>query len=168
MDVISRLEEAIRVLKINEEKLTDEQKQGKYKKALNKKRQEVVDSMCAVVNEWLPCGCRLKTEQDATQFVQQYNQYLQDHTDGIRNVVMQILTHYDYEKVLEDLGVYQDYIYNTIYMPIFQSHCTNLNGKIYNDIIGMFWYPQFNCWAQKEKDGGTSFYMYPAPEQAVA
>lgn len=168
MDVIENLKEAIRVLRINEEKLTQEQKRGKYKRALEKKRQEVVDVMCIMVNEWLPGGCWLKTEQDATRFSNQYNQYLAENWEGIKTVTLRILECYDYEKVLEELIPYKDYIFHTIYMPIFQSHNVNLNGKIFNDIVQMFWWPELNCWAVKEKEGGTSFCMYPAPIMQAA
>lgn len=167
-DAIETLKEALRVLRVNEENLTQEQKEGKYKNALNRKRQEVIDAMCNIVNDWLPGGCRLKTEQDAAMFTSQYNKYIDDNWENIRSAVMPILEHYNYEKVLEDLIPYKDYIFNMIYGEIFQAHCVNLNGRIYNDILQMFWYPEFNCWAIKQKEGGTSFCMYPTPVLATA
>ena len=163
-DLIKKIENEVHVLKVNEEKLTEEQKNGKYKKALEKQRQKVVDAMLVLVNDWLPSGCRLKTERDAGAFCNGYNMYLDKNAENIKIVVRGILEHGNWEKVIDDLTPYQNEIFNQVYMPIFNSHNIDINGKIYNDLIGMFWIPKIECWGAKEGEG-ASFRLYPAPTE---
>lgn len=161
---IAQINEACKILKINEEKLTEEQKKGKYKKALYKQRQKVVDLMCDIANCYLPGFYAFNNQKDTDRFCTEYNQYLEANLPKIKSIIGKILQYYDYEKVLEELTPLSEHVFQNIYMPIFQEHNVSINGKVWNDIIKMIWNPKTNTWMRKEEDGSITFRMFPAPQ----
>lgn len=155
---IDDLENEIRILKINEEKLSPEMKQGKYKKAMMKQRQKVIDSALNIVNDVLPGGCILKTSEDAERFQKGYNEFIEKNAEKIKSICIKILNHYSIEKLIEELTPICSEIFSGVYTPIFKSHNTDVNGKVYNDIIEMFWDDNIKIWRN-----GQSFRFYPEP-----
>lgn len=165
-NIYEELKEQIRILKLNEEGLTPEQKNGEFKKPMARKREKVMRLLLYVVNEWMTDGCwfnKKKAPEDIQKFEVAYGKYIDENIDEIKGICMEIFQHFSWQKVLEDLEPFHRYVVNKIYAPILFTHCKKIEDRIINPIIDMEWEPQINCWIKPQADGSINVCFLPAP-----
>lgn len=164
-----QLEKDIGTLKMNREKVGDALLRTKYRKPygelLEKIRGELEDVLFGFVFGQFPAAAGDEKDERFIRFADHAKQIINEEREaGTLHRIRKAATR-DYD-IDAALMIANDRLATRIryeaYAPYWQAHCREYKGRVWNDLIRMWWVPEHGQW-EVEEDGWAKWYLGLAP-----
>ena len=157
MSEYGELQRKLDLLRKNETQMTDAQREH-YREQLARLRGRIQSLALKLGREYLFSGVRIaKGDKDA---VVRVRAVLSENEigDAERDALAVLFSCYDFEQYLLILTPLADNIFYLGYGPYWTEHCRQVDDRDsaavfshYNDLIDMFWVPEWSEWKKKDK-----------------
>lgn len=154
----------LRKLKKNKESVHPKLLKTKYAAAYHNLIKEIQTIITRSVKMYLFDGLPLDkmSEKEFSSFLMESQKVINEKTGLLRTLGRIALQEYDLMKVFEAAVPIKDQIMEGPFHQVWDAHCRNKNGCIYNDLIDMVWSLDYQLWVT---DDLTSWcLMLPPPE----